>query len=111
MVLCYQSTACLGLSLFSWRTDTTRHIGEELIGKIHGHAIGASLHDLAHQCFMRHTPGTYSKTLGMQTLDKLWCHQRCAWTELYTPQCVRLCDHGIAYLPHQPARGQLGGIG
>src|SRR5262245_58960091 len=60
---------------------------------------------------MRHTPGTHHEPLGMQALDDFWRHQRGAWTELYTPQCMRLRDHGIADLSYQPARGQLGSIG
>src|SRR5215475_3831125 len=89
----------------------TCYIGEEFIGKIHCHAIGASFYDLAHQRFMCHAPGTHSKTLSMQALDDLWRHQRRAWTELGASQCMRLHDHGLADLSHQPTGGQLGSIG
>src|SRR5262245_56268165 len=47
----------------------------------------------------------------MQALDDLWRHQRRAWTELCASQCMRLRDHGLTDLSHQPARGQLGSIG
>lgn len=48
----------------------TCHIGEESIGEIHRHAISASLHDLTHQCIIRHAPSAHSKTLSMQALDE-----------------------------------------
>lgn len=93
------------------RTDTASHIGEEFIGEIHRHAIGASVYNLAHQCVIRYAPSAHDKTLSMQVLDEPWGHQRRVWTELCASQCMRLRDHGIADLPHQPARGKLGSTG
>src|SRR4029450_12653221 len=92
------------------RADTTCYIGEEFIGEIHRHAIGASVYNLAHQYVIRHAPSAHYKTLSMQVLDKPWGHQGRVWIELHAPQCMRLRDHDIADRPHQPARGTLGSI-
>src|SRR5262245_9766405 len=93
------------------RMDTTCHIGEEFIREIHCHAIGAGVYNLVHQGVIRHTPGTDYQALSMQMLDEPWGHQRGVRTELGTSQGMRLCDHGVAALPYQPARSQRRSVG